>query len=211
MSQVRSGQVRSGQLLPEVTSVWSDVDCGSAGSQRFVLLTIMRTERRPGLPYLSLRVGWVVEGCHRLGDVVAAGYSLQTADGLEESAGPRHSPRPPTVRPGAAHSLLPPRETGAAQVRGRHQGEVRHLQRLEQPPRQSGGEPAHTSLAETAETAEDREEHFSLNKSSIKLKQRARPPSSSPRSGRAITHFTGFSSETLRTARRNENGINWTL
>ena len=106
------------ELLPELASVRSDIYCGCAGSQ--------------GLG-LSLRVGWVGEGGHRLGDVVVAGYCLQTADRLEESAGSRHPPGSTALSPGQTDSLLSSRETGQAEVSWSHQGEVRHLQRLKQP------------------------------------------------------------------------------
>ena len=121
---------------------------------------------------------WVGEGGHRLVDVVAAGYLLQAADGLEESAGPGHSPCPATLLPGAADSLLSSREAGAAEVSGRHQGEVRHQERLKQPLRQSWGDPANTFHLPVGGEKE-REEDFSQHgeRNSNKLEQRAaRPP-----------------------------------
>ena len=126
-------------------------------------------------------MAWVGEGGHRLVDAVAAGYFLQTADGLEESAGPGHSPGPATVRPGAADSLLPAREAGEAEVRGRHQGEVRQQERLKQPLRQPRGDPVNTFHLPVGGEAgeEEREEHFSQHgeRNSNKLEQRAaRPP-----------------------------------
>ena len=105
-------------MLPELASVRSDIDCGGAGSQGGVL---------------TLRVEWVGEGGHRLGDVVVAGYCLQTADRLEESAGSCLAPGSVTLSQGQADSLLSSRETGQAEVSWSHQGEVRHLQRLKQP------------------------------------------------------------------------------